>query len=136
MSPKTRDSDPAPDGAAALHKVLARLREVEAELDALDDARIERVREAVDHHMVAMEAELGQAQRMVADAGEAADRRLRESVDRIIASHADMKRRYDEAMSKPAGRAREEAKGLFAPIGRAVRDSLLHIGGPIDPPMI
>lgn len=131
--PASRRDDPAPDGAAALAAILEHLRRAEAEIDSFTEARANEVRQTIDRHMVALEDEVARARKLVEDAGARADRRLRESVVRIAAGHAEMKRRFEAALRKPPAEAKSEARGLLASVGDAVRDSLLNLGGPIDP---
>lgn len=132
--PSDPRDDVARNGAAALTAVLKHLRRAESEVEAFTAARATEIRHAVDQHILAMDDEVGRARQLVAEAGGRADRRLRESVARVAAGHAVMKHRFDAAMRKPDEEARSEARGLLASTGRAVRDSLLILGGPIDTP--
>jgi hypothetical protein len=125
-------TDPNRESADALRRVLARLHDAEAEIEALTTSRTEEIKATLDREFAALGAELDKAQQMVAEAGEAADRRLRQSVDEIRARHAEMQRDFDEAMQRGTGSPKEEARGLLGSISRAVRDSLLNLGGSVS----
>lgn len=117
-----------------MRRVLERLRQAEAEIETTSRTRADDIRRSVDRHLAALEEELQRARQTVEAAGEAADQRLRESVEKVARSHAQMKERLELARHKHAAEVATEAKGALASIGRAVRDSLLNLGGPVDPP--
>jgi len=125
---------PQNDHSDVLRGILTRLAQVEQDLTAFAEQRGEEIRRDLDRRLDKLVDELGHVRQRLDAAGIHADARLKQSWEKIAAGHDELKRRLEAARTKPAADVHDEARDAIGTVSRAVRDALLHLGGPIDPP--